>query len=87
MAVRFRSAPPNRFWILDFRFWTENQRPRFLAIKNPKSRRAADRENSLCKANKLADMVNAFRQAIENEAKAFDERTAMQHIRASAAVH
>ena len=49
---------------------------------------AAERENSLYKANKLAEVVNAFRQAIENEVAAMNERSAVQqHARASAAVH
>ncbi|MEP6847276.1 MAG: hypothetical protein ABI999_00350 [Acidobacteriota bacterium] len=49
---------------------------------------AADRENSLYKANKLAEIVNAFRQAIENEVKAINERASIQqHTRAMSAVH
>jgi hypothetical protein len=49
---------------------------------------AADRENSLYKANKLAEVVNAFRQAIENEVMSMNERSSIQqHTRASAAVH
>ncbi len=47
-----------------------------------------DRENSLYKANKLAEIVNAFRQAIENEVTAMNERASVQqHTRAMAAVH
>ena len=49
---------------------------------------AADRENSLYKATKLAEVVNAFRQAIENEVALMEERSSIQqHTRASAAVH
>ena len=49
---------------------------------------AADRENSLYKANKLAEVVNAFRQAIENEVAAIEQRSSIQqHTRAAAAVH
>lgn len=49
---------------------------------------AADRENSLYKATKLAEVVIAFREAIENEVAAIDERASIQqHMRASAAVH
>jgi hypothetical protein len=48
----------------------------------------SDRENSLYKATKLAEVANAFREAIEREVKALDERTSVQqHTRAVAAVH
>ena len=45
---------------------------------------AADRENSLHKANKLAEVVNAFRQAIENEVTTMEGRSSLQHMRAAA---
>ena len=47
-----------------------------------------ERENSLHKAQKLADILTRFRDAIEAEIKAIEERTALQqHARAAAAVH
>jgi hypothetical protein len=47
-----------------------------------------DRENSLHKANKLAEVVNAFRDAIEKEIGIINERDAtQQHARAASAVH
>ena len=49
---------------------------------------AEDRENSLYKANMLAEVINAFRDAIENEIAIIDERqTTKQHARAASAVH
>lgn len=49
---------------------------------------AQDRENSLYKANKLAEVVNAFRDAIEKEIGVINERqSTQQHERAAAAVH
>ena len=49
---------------------------------------AEDRENSLYKANKLAEVINAFRDAIEKEIAIIDERqTTKQHARAASAVH
>jgi len=49
---------------------------------------ARKRENSLHKARTLADILNRFRDAIETEAKAIEERTTVQrHTRAAAAVH
>ncbi len=48
----------------------------------------ADRENSLHKANKLAEVVNQFRDAIEKEIGIIEERRAtQQHARAAAVVH
>jgi hypothetical protein len=49
----------------------------------------AERENSLHKANKLAEVINEFRDAIEKEIGIIEEREgAQQHTRAaSAAVH
>lgn len=48
----------------------------------------ADRENSLYKATKLAEIANAFRDAIEKEVNSLNERSAIQqHTRAAAAVH
>jgi len=48
----------------------------------------AERENSLHKAKKLAEVANAFRQAIEYEVAAIEERNSIQqHTRAAAAVH
>jgi hypothetical protein len=48
----------------------------------------ADRENSLFKATKLAEIANAFREAIEREVKGLNERTIIhQHARAASAVH
>ena len=47
-----------------------------------------DRENSLHKANKLAEVINAFRDAVEKEIATIDERqTTKQHARAASAVH
>ncbi len=47
-----------------------------------------DRENSLHKANKLAEVVNAFRDAIEKEIGVVNERESTQrHTRAASAVH
>lgn len=47
-----------------------------------------DRENSLHKANKLAEVVNAFRDAIEKEVAIINERrSTQQHARAASAVH
>jgi hypothetical protein len=49
---------------------------------------ARDRENSLHKAKTLAEILTRFREAIEAEAKAIEERAAVQqHARAAAAVH
>jgi len=49
---------------------------------------AADRENSLHKARTLADVVTAFRDAIEKEVAIINERESIQqHTRAAAAVH
>lgn len=49
---------------------------------------AMDRENSLYKANKLAEVVNAFRDAIEKEIVIINERqSTQQHARAASAVH
>jgi hypothetical protein len=49
---------------------------------------ARERENSLHKAQKLADIITRFRDAIEAEAKAIEGReTIQQHTRAAAAVH
>lgn len=49
---------------------------------------AEDRENSLYKASKLAEVVNAFRDAIEKEIRIVDERQSTQHhARAASAVH
>jgi hypothetical protein len=46
------------------------------------------RENSLYKAKTLAEILTRFREAIETEAKAIEERaTVEQHARAAAAVH
>jgi len=47
-----------------------------------------ERENSLYKANKLAEVINAFRDAIEKEVTLINEReTVNQHARAVSAVH
>ncbi len=47
-----------------------------------------DRENSLYKANKLAEVVNAFRDAIEKEISIINERqSTQQDARAASAVH
>ncbi len=49
---------------------------------------ADDRENSLHKANKLAEVVNEFRDAIEKEIHIIEERqTTKQHARAASSVH
>jgi len=49
---------------------------------------AEDRENSLHKANKLAEVVSAFRDAIEKEISVINERqSTVQHTRAASAVH
>ena len=49
---------------------------------------ARHRENSLHKANKLADILTRFREAIAVEVKSIEERTTIeQHDRAAAAVH
>lgn len=49
---------------------------------------ADERENSLYKANKLAEVVNAFRDAIEKEISIINERqSTQQHARAASAVH
>ena len=46
------------------------------------------RENSLHKARQLAEILARFRDAIEAEAKAIEDRgTVQQHKRAAAAVH
>ena len=47
-----------------------------------------ERENSLHKARKLAEVTEAFRRAIELEVEAINQRQATaQHARAAAAVH
>lgn len=49
---------------------------------------AEDRENSLYKATKLAEIVNGFRRAIEAEVNAINERAStQQHTGAASAVH
>jgi hypothetical protein len=49
---------------------------------------ARERANSLHKARTLAEILTRFREAVEAEAKAIEERTAIQqHTRAEAAVH
>ena len=49
---------------------------------------AEDRDNSLYKANKLAEVINAFRDAIEKEIAVINERqSTQQHARAASAVH
>ena len=49
---------------------------------------ARKRENSLHKAGKLADILTRFRDAIEIEVKAIEERQTIEpHERAVAAVH
>ena len=49
---------------------------------------ARERENSLYKARKLADILARFRDAIEAEVKAIEVRAAtQQHTRAMSAVH
>ncbi len=48
----------------------------------------AERENSLHKATKLAEVAAAFRDAIEKEIAIIDERRLIQqHTRAASAVH
>jgi len=47
-----------------------------------------ERENSLHKIKTLAETLSKFREAIETEIKAIEERTTAQpHLRAAAAVH
>ena len=54
-----------------------------FSLKTP-----GDRENSLYKANKLAEVVNAFRDAIEKEIGVINERySTQQHARAAGSVH
>ena len=49
---------------------------------------ATQRENSLYKANKLAEVINAFRDAMEKEVALVNEReTVHQNARAASAVH
>ena len=49
---------------------------------------ARERENSLHKAKTLADILMQFRDAIEAESKAIEERvTVQQHARAASAIH
>ncbi|MEO8042036.1 MAG: hypothetical protein ABI646_05415 [Acidobacteriota bacterium] len=49
---------------------------------------AGRRENSLHKAKTLADILTRFREAIEAETKAIEERVTVQHhARSVAAVH
>lgn len=49
---------------------------------------AEDRDNSLYKANKLAEVIVAFRDAIEKEIAVINERqSTQQHARAASAVH
>jgi hypothetical protein len=49
---------------------------------------AGDRENSLYKANMLAEVVTAFRDAIEKEVGIINERNGtQQHARPASAVH
>jgi hypothetical protein len=49
---------------------------------------ARERENSLYKAGKLADILTRFRDAVEAEVKEIEKReTLQQHARATAAVH
>jgi hypothetical protein len=48
----------------------------------------AERENSLYKANKLAEVIIAFREAMEKEVAIVNERnTIQQNARAASAVH
>jgi hypothetical protein len=48
----------------------------------------AERENSLYKANKLAEVMIAFRDAVEKEVNIVNEReTVEQHTQAASAVH
>ena len=47
-----------------------------------------ERKNSLFKANKLVEILTKFRDAVEAEAKALEEReTLQQHARAAYAIH
>jgi hypothetical protein len=47
-----------------------------------------ERENGLQKARLLADILTRFRDAVEIEVKAIEERNALQqHARAAAAIH
>jgi hypothetical protein len=47
-----------------------------------------ERENSLYKARKLAEVTDAFRRAIELEVEAINQRQAtVQHARAAGSVH
>lgn len=47
-----------------------------------------DRENSLYKANKLAEVISAFRDAIEAEIGVINERcSTQQHARAANSIH
>jgi len=49
---------------------------------------ATERENSLNKIRKLAEVITEVRNAIEIEAAAYDERQSLErHTRAAAAVH
>ncbi len=49
---------------------------------------ARERENSLYKIKTLVETLSRFREAIETEAKAIEERTTVQqHFRAAAAIH
>jgi hypothetical protein len=49
---------------------------------------ASQRENSLYKANKLAEVIHAFRDAMEKEVALVNEReTVHQNARAASAVH
>jgi hypothetical protein len=49
---------------------------------------ARERENSLYKAKKLAEILTLFRDALEAEAKAIEDRqTLRQHARAAAGIH
>jgi hypothetical protein len=49
---------------------------------------AHDRENSLHKATKLAEIVNEFRNALEKEIRIIEERSATKpHARAAGSIH
>jgi len=49
---------------------------------------ARERENSLYKAGKLAEILTRFRDAVEAEVKAIEKRDALQqHARVASAVH
>lgn len=51
-------------------------------------RTARDRENSLYKIVRLAEVISAMRDAIELEVRSIEEREAVQqHARAASAVH